>query len=426
MIYAAGLILRAPDGRILLLERSSTGDHAGEWAFPGGKIEDSETEAEAVERECREELGPISYDNPRKVAHSRDDRVDYTTFLANTSQAFEPQLNEEHTGYTWVSPASPPNPMHPGARKTLDGVLSMLEAMPVNKNIRSHINLDLEQAFCISIPAIVKSHIAKSGQRIVEVEASCEEVDSEGDVILQQALLDSAADFIATGCLDLDHKSEIGYQLGIPDPASYIVGRPLEVKALPGRRTSVVGEIRRSPDGRHDPQRYKYDDLWESLQSNPPVPWYASIFGFPKPGMIENCASGTCEAGARRYLIRGLMWRSLAFTRNPVNQSLRGQARIITAKSMLAQMAKSMSILESQGVNDEPSHTVPPTVSPRVGDLWAGRDCKACSIGAAPTLSGWREHFTKCASMTPDMADLCSYAMMHKCNMEKAMASFSA
>lgn len=279
----------------------------------------------------------------------------------------------------------------------------------------------LDAAVVVSMPTIIKAHTDAAGRRIVEVEASSQEVDSEGDVILQQALMDSAQEFVATGCLDIDHLSEIGYQLGIPDPASYVVGRPLEVKDIGGGRTSVVGELRRSLDGRHDPTRHRYDDLWESLQSVPPVPWYASVYGFPKQDMVVNCAvEGKCEAGATRLLIKGLNWRSLAFTRRPVNQSLRGRARIITAKAAMAEIAKAMSVAEAEQVPYDLRGT-----SMRMSDIWAGRGCMKCGVGSMPTLGGYQDHFEKCVGMTPDVAELCSYALMHKTNMHRVLACIS-
>jgi hypothetical protein len=276
----------------------------------------------------------------------------------------------------------------------------------------------IDKAVCVSMPTVIKAHTEVGGRRIVEVEASSQEVDSEGDVILQAALLNSAQEFVATGCLDIDHISELGYQMGIPDPASYVVGRPLEVKDIGGGRTSVIGEIRRSLDGKHDPLRHRYDDLWESLQSNPPVPWYASVYGFPLDGMMENCAdTGSCEHGATRYLIRGMNWRSLAFTRKPINQSLRGRARIITAKAAMMEIRKAMSVAESEG---PPGALLTPT--PNVSDLWAGRDCAKCGVGSMPTLYGYQDHFVKCCGMTEDVAELCAYALMHKCNMERVFS----
>lgn len=45
------------DGRVLAAQRAGPGSHAGRWELPGGTVEPGESEAEAVARECREELG---------------------------------------------------------------------------------------------------------------------------------------------------------------------------------------------------------------------------------------------------------------------------------------------------------------------------------------------------------------------------------
>jgi 8-oxo-dGTP diphosphatase len=45
------------DGRLLACARSGPPPVAGRWEFPGGKVEDGETEVEALIRECEEELG---------------------------------------------------------------------------------------------------------------------------------------------------------------------------------------------------------------------------------------------------------------------------------------------------------------------------------------------------------------------------------
>jgi 8-oxo-dGTP pyrophosphatase MutT (NUDIX family) len=37
--YAAGVIARTPNGAILMVKRTDT----GEWAFPGGRVEGDET-----------------------------------------------------------------------------------------------------------------------------------------------------------------------------------------------------------------------------------------------------------------------------------------------------------------------------------------------------------------------------------------------
>ncbi|MEO8889379.1 MAG: (deoxy)nucleoside triphosphate pyrophosphohydrolase [Jatrophihabitantaceae bacterium] len=54
-VVVAAAIVRA--GRVLAARRSAPADLAGRWEFPGGKLEPGESEAGALARECREELG---------------------------------------------------------------------------------------------------------------------------------------------------------------------------------------------------------------------------------------------------------------------------------------------------------------------------------------------------------------------------------
>jgi hypothetical protein len=260
---------------------------------------------------------------------------------------------------------------------------------------------DVDEALVFALPVIVKARM-NGVRRIIEVEASNESVDYDGDVILQKALLDSASTFLARGHLDLDHISEFGQRLGIADPASYIIGRPLEVKDVGEGRTSVVGEIRRSLDGVLNTAKNRYDDFWASMQSNPPVNWQASVYGFPKPGMIRDCQKEVCASGATRFLVEGFDWCSLALTRTPKNLGLKGSARIVTAKSFMAEMAKSM------------GHPAPVSPPRSVSELWNARVCPLCGAHESPTTVGYREHYRSCMGVSDDVSDLYAHAIMHR------------
>jgi len=50
-------VIRAPDGRVLLAERTAGKDAAGFWEFPGGQVDPGESAAQAAARELVEEVG---------------------------------------------------------------------------------------------------------------------------------------------------------------------------------------------------------------------------------------------------------------------------------------------------------------------------------------------------------------------------------
>ena len=93
------------DGRVLACQRSAPREVAGRWEFPGGKVEPGETDAEALARECAEELG-VRVDVGHRVgpdvplAHGRAVlRVFAVTLLhGDTPRALE------HTAMRWLGP----------------------------------------------------------------------------------------------------------------------------------------------------------------------------------------------------------------------------------------------------------------------------------------------------------------------------------
>lgn len=122
MARAAGLIVVAPDGSLLLLRRTG-GDFAGHWSLPAGHIEDGETALAAAIRETAEETGAtdLDFEVDRSLVVLVDD--DFAAFCAEASDAFEPVLNEEHDAHQWADLADLPSPLHP----TIEPMLNELK-----------------------------------------------------------------------------------------------------------------------------------------------------------------------------------------------------------------------------------------------------------------------------------------------------------
>jgi hypothetical protein len=57
----------------------------------------------------------------RAIDHSRgDDGSQYVTFGHAVDTAFQPTLDDEHSGFVWAPIDHPPQPLHPGVKATLD------------------------------------------------------------------------------------------------------------------------------------------------------------------------------------------------------------------------------------------------------------------------------------------------------------------
>jgi 8-oxo-dGTP pyrophosphatase MutT (NUDIX family) len=101
--FAAGVIAKAlTTGRILMVKRTDT----GEWAFPGGRLEDGEDAAQAAYREFVEEtqyrLGSVGKELMRRQKDDGAGLVNFVTFLAPVEDEFVPKLDYEHSSFAWV------------------------------------------------------------------------------------------------------------------------------------------------------------------------------------------------------------------------------------------------------------------------------------------------------------------------------------
>ena len=101
VIVAAAIV---HDGRVLACERAAPPEVAGRWEFPGGKVEPGETDAQALARECAEELGVrvavgsrVGPDVP--LAHGRAVLRVFTVTLLDGD---EPRALE-HTAMRWLA-----------------------------------------------------------------------------------------------------------------------------------------------------------------------------------------------------------------------------------------------------------------------------------------------------------------------------------
>lgn len=121
MTVAAGVVLKAPTGRWLFLKRSDAGDHAGTWAFPGGKIEGGESPEQAAKRELAEETG--HHTSNVEFIHQNNSGA-FHTFAAAVSDEFKPDLNNEHDDHVWALITEPPQPLHPGVQAMLVQVMA--------------------------------------------------------------------------------------------------------------------------------------------------------------------------------------------------------------------------------------------------------------------------------------------------------------
>ena len=105
-----GLTVRAiigdDAGRLLLVRRVLQSAHfAGEWEFPGGKVEDGENVAQALQREALEELGlEITLDGVAGVTEFELPHVRVVTLCFYAHQTCgEIRLSQEHDRFIWIT-----------------------------------------------------------------------------------------------------------------------------------------------------------------------------------------------------------------------------------------------------------------------------------------------------------------------------------
>ena len=82
------------DGRVLIAERPPGKHMAGLWEFPGGKVEEGETEEDALKREVRERVGvdaEVGICIGRRTHDYDGYSVDLSLYQARIHESADPQ-----------------------------------------------------------------------------------------------------------------------------------------------------------------------------------------------------------------------------------------------------------------------------------------------------------------------------------------------
>ena len=98
------------EGKVLAAQRSASGSLPLKWEFPGGKLEEGESDEEALVREIREELCVEIQVGDRLPATERDDVYRIIMLIPFVCQlATEDIILTEHAEIRWLSPEELPN-----------------------------------------------------------------------------------------------------------------------------------------------------------------------------------------------------------------------------------------------------------------------------------------------------------------------------
>lgn len=113
--------------RFLAAQRSYPADLAGQWEFPGGKVEPGEDPVEALRREIREELG-VELTLGNMVVGPRADGWPIPpgvmlVWLATTTDTVRPT---EHSALTWCDKTGPDLPWLAGDRDLVAHLTTLL------------------------------------------------------------------------------------------------------------------------------------------------------------------------------------------------------------------------------------------------------------------------------------------------------------
>lgn len=106
-VSIACIILK--DDKILIAKRNPVGDMGGRWEFPGGKVENGETDEQSIIREMQEEFGvkvePKEFITESVFFHNQKENHLHAYKVQIEHDGIEkPYILTEHSEYKWVNP----------------------------------------------------------------------------------------------------------------------------------------------------------------------------------------------------------------------------------------------------------------------------------------------------------------------------------
>lgn len=167
----------------------------------------------------------------------------------------------------------------------------------------------------ISVGSLLKATPQlESGRRILYIEASNEDRDYQGEIVLAKALEASSDYYLRHGNVDLDHFSILGPKAGIPDYMEYEIGKPSEVRAN-GKTTFVKAELYQGDSA----MARKANMVWDSqTKQSPPSRWFPSVGG----AVLAKSVKLDPATGDKVAVIDRVRWNNLALSRTPVNKTV--------------------------------------------------------------------------------------------------------
>jgi len=91
------------DGRYLMCQRPAGKHHAGLWEFPGGKVQEGESDIDAIRRELLEELAVEPSGETLLIAEYPDETSGFLICFTETTIEAEP-VCLEHASIGWFLP----------------------------------------------------------------------------------------------------------------------------------------------------------------------------------------------------------------------------------------------------------------------------------------------------------------------------------